>query len=412
MIMTFRKQAFTIVIGVVLVASSLTAPAQEPGSENKGFIYGTVTTKSGNSYTGLIRWGTEEAFWDDLFNSAKEELPYADYREKRRRDDDDEGWWGFRLFNRTIRVSSSSRAFIARFGDIKQIKVVGNDDAEVTMKSGTTIEVSGSANDVGNKITVHDQALGDVELSWRKIDTIVFKPTPPTVKPKDTRLQGKVYTDSGEFEGYIQWDAQECLSGDELDGDSPDGRVSIAMGKIASIERRNRRSARVTLRDGRSMVLDGTNDVNSSIDGILVEDSRYGRVEVDWDAFEKVEFYEPVDSGKGYNDYLPSGKLTGTVIDRDGNRHSGEIVFDLDESEGWEILNGESFDIEFNIPFNQVASIERRGESSAKIILKNGVEQRLEDSQDVSDSNDGVLVISGSQKTYVEWSEVSRIDFK
>jgi len=225
-------------------------------------------------------------------------------------------------------------------------------------------------------------------------------------------LRGKVITDADQFEGYIQWDSQECLSSDELDGDSEDGRIEIPMGKIASIERRNRRSAKVTLRDGRSMVLDGTNDVDSSIRGILVEDARYGRVEIDWDAFVKAELSAPGDSGKGYDSYAASGKLTGTVTDRNGKKHTGEIIFDLDESEGWELLNGESFDIEYNIPFNMIAAIEPRSGSSSKITLRNGEELRLEDSQDVSDSNDGVLVLSGQQKRYLEWEDISRIDFE
>jgi hypothetical protein len=396
----------------MLLAIGLSVAADEP---TDGHIYGTITTKSGNSYTGVIRWGSEEAFWDDLFNSSKEELPYADYlKEAEKHDDDDEEWWVFRVFGRRMSVDvSSSRSFIARFGDIRQIKVVGNDDAEVTMKSGTTYEVSGGANDVGTEITILDQALGEVELSWKKIDTIVFEPTPAGVKAEGTRLRGKVLTDADQFEGYIQWDSQECLSIDELDGDSEDGRIEIPMGKIASIERRNRRSAKVTLRDGRSMVLDGTNDVDSSIRGILVEDHRYGRVEIDWDAFDRAEFYPPGDSGKGYDSYSASAsaKLTGTVTDKNGKKHSGEIIFDLDESEGWELLNGESFDIEYNIPFNTIAAIEPRSGSSSKIILRNGEELRLEDSQDVSDSNDGVVVLSGQQKRYLEWEDIRRIDF-
>ena len=36
-----------------------------------GFIYGKVTTIDDNTYTGNIRWGKEEVFWFDMFNSSK-----------------------------------------------------------------------------------------------------------------------------------------------------------------------------------------------------------------------------------------------------------------------------------------------------------------------------------------------------
>ena len=35
------------------------------------FIYGTITTADNQKYTGQIRWGKEEAFWFDYFNSSK-----------------------------------------------------------------------------------------------------------------------------------------------------------------------------------------------------------------------------------------------------------------------------------------------------------------------------------------------------
>ena len=67
----------TRTILLALVALALAFPAWAT-SRADGFLYGTVETNSGNNYTGLIRWGTEEAFWDDLFNSAKDDLPYLE----------------------------------------------------------------------------------------------------------------------------------------------------------------------------------------------------------------------------------------------------------------------------------------------------------------------------------------------
>jgi hypothetical protein len=404
------RKALVAVLATV-VAAVWTTPALATVGSTDGYIYGTVITRTGNSYTGPIRWGDEEAFWDDLFHSAKEELPYSDYAEE---EEESEGrWW--QVFSRKMQVmvqSDGSRIFMARFGDIKSIKVVGKDDAEITMKDGTVFEVSGYANDVGTAIAIRDATLGEVELEWKKIDTIEFATTPPDIEPAGTRLHGTVITDAGEFDGYIQWDKQECLSVDRLDGDTDDGRMSIPMGSIASIERRSKRSATVILRDGRELELDGTNDVNDSIRGIVVEDPRYGRVEISWDEFERADFREPGPSGPGYDSYGPSGQLRGTVTDTDGNTHAGAVVFDLDEAFGWEFLNGKSFDIEYNIPFDMVASVVPRRDST-EVTLKNGEELRLEDGQDVSDSNDGVVVeLAGGGEEYVPWKKVKRIDFE
>ena len=39
---------------------------------DQGYIYGKITMDNGNVYQGVIRWGDEEAFWDDMFNSTVE----------------------------------------------------------------------------------------------------------------------------------------------------------------------------------------------------------------------------------------------------------------------------------------------------------------------------------------------------
>ena len=138
-------------------------------------------------------------------------------------------------------------------------------------------------------------------------------------------------TDEGQFKGNIQWDKQECINTDKLDGDTEDGDVSIEMGRIKSIERRSRRASTVVLNDGRELVLDGSNDVNHENRGIMVEDPRYGRVTIGWKSFEKVTFSKPKGSGPGYDDFPARGQLKGTVTTEDGDTYTGRLVIDLDE---------------------------------------------------------------------------------
>jgi hypothetical protein len=403
------KRTLIAALGLALLCS-IAAAAEKPGPH--GYLYGTVATESGHEYTGLLRWGTEETFWDDLFNSIKKDLPYLEEhrRETRRRN-------RIKIFGITVGYRwddvATSRMFIARFGDIQEIEVVRGDKIEVTMKGGEVYKMEGGSNDVGATITVLDDSLGVVKLEWDRIERVVFEPTPSSVRPPAYRLYGEVETEEGTFEGHIQWDVQECLSSDELDGETGDGDLSIQMGRIKAIEKRNRNGSLVELKDGRKMVLEGTNDVDSSLRGIYVEDPRYGRVKISWDAFERVEFREVDRSGRGYEDYGPARRLRGTVTDYNGHTHSGDLVFDLDEMWSWEMLNGDRGGVEFYIPFEMIRSVQPQRGNASKVELKNGEVLVLRDGQDVSESNDGVVVLHENEReTYFPWDEVERIDFE
>jgi len=411
-------------VGVIaLGAAALAAPAAAAG-DHDGFIYGRVETTSGAEYEGFLRWGDEECFWDDLFHSLKEDLPHRDmvkwediderdWDRKHRRDGE-----RISLFGREIIIHDDhddpwdlSRIFIARFGDIERIEVTGDEDADLIMKSGARIAVSGYANDVGGTVQVDDEAAGRIDLHWERIDTIEFMPAPSGADPEVWRLHGRVETDSGEFEGFIQWDKEECISSDKLDGNTRDGEMSIAMGRIRMIERRGHSSSNVELKDGRVFRLRDTNDVNRENRGIMVEDERFGRVTIPWEEFDRIVFSEPQGSGRGYNDYRPLKELRGTVHVVDGDTYRGSIVLDLDESEGWEMLNGSYRDIEFNIPLARVASITPGRRDQSTVVLRNGEELRLEDSADVGKGNIGVLIYSGSDDpVYVDWEEVESIE--
>ncbi len=379
-------------------------------SNNAGFLYGVVTTASGKEYRGFLRWGTEEAFWDDLFHSAKEELPYLEaaprHVERRRR--------GFRIFGQELGGDeASSRIFIARFGDIQEIFVHRNERAEVRMKGGEVFQVKGYSNDVDGTVHVNDPVAGEIDIDWDRIDTIRFAAAPRDADPGVTRLHGKVETRSGTFEGFVQWDKQECTSADILNGESDDGKMEIRMGSIRAIERRSRRSAAVELADGRVVVLSGSNDVNDENRGIMVEDPRYGRVTVPWSAFDKVTFQDSPDSGPAYDDYKAQGELQATVTVRGDASKAGRIVFDLDEAYSWEILNGSDRDIEFNVPFAAITAIEPLNDAESRITFQRGEPVVLEDGQDVSGRNAGILVFERGHKdpVYIDWADVTRIDF-
>jgi hypothetical protein len=415
---TLRTLRKTLPLVFLFSLGSLTAwsAAEAPARDSRGFLYGKITTRGGSVYEGRLRWDKEEAFWGDFFNAAKEDPPYFKYvpREKRLHKESIE------VFGIPIGVKwgeeDEGRKLVARFGDLRRIEVERGDDATVVFKSGVRYEISGGSNDVEDdtEITVWDRGAGEVRVRWDKIKTIEFLPTPANLVVPAFRLRGTVETEDGSFRGYIQWDQDECLSTDELDGETRDGDISLPMGDIRSIEPDGRKSSKIVLRNGRTLVLSGTNDVDSSNRGIYVHDVRFGRVLVNWSAFRRIDFDPPGDSGPAYTDFRSSGPLFGKVSTVQGKTYRGRLVYDADEMDAIEFLDGQRREIEYSIPFARIAFILPEQNNSSRVIYKDGRELKLADTVDVGHDNAGVLVLEGGEgkPRYIPWEDVRRIDFE
>ncbi len=408
-----KRTVWTTILASAALATLGFAAAPAVADDPRGYLYGTIETEKGKSYTGVLRWDGEEAFWDDHFNGSKADEPATGDLPRQ-----------FRRRSRKIEVFGleisgpwengwAQRQLAVRFGDLAEIRPRSGDHAELLFKDGERLRIEGGSNDFGADITVLDAALGEVDIDWERIVSIKFAATPASVKPEGKRLRAKISTTVGEFSGWLAWDNDERVTTDELDGESEDGDLELAMGKIRSIERRSRRSCQVTLLDGRSFDLSGTNDVDSSINGIVVEDERFGRVEIPWDVFEKAEIEVATDSGKGYDDYKPQGALRATVVAIDGRKLTGEIAFDLDETRRWEMLDGELDDVEYHVPFSMVKEVRPVGRRRTEVTLVSGQKLMLEGQTDVDESNGGIgfLGKTGDDK-YLPWDEVERITFE
>ena len=405
-----RPRTIRLALGALLCsAAALPLPAL---AGDEGFIYGKLTTRDGKTYEGRLRWDDEEAFWGDFFNSSKEENPWVDEAPRFGRERQRHKIELFGIELGSFSGDHDSRQFVSRFGDIAKLEPRGGDEVAVTLKDGTVFQLEGGSNDVESKVVVWDAGLGEVSVDWRRIRSIVFLPAPARIASAEPRLYGKVTTREGDFTGYVQWDQEECVGSDELDGEDEHGDdMSLRMETIRAIEKRSGDSSAVTLKDGRRVVLSDTNDVDSSNRGIYVDDPRYGRVLVEWRAFERVDFTNG-GSGPRYTDYRNGAKLTGMVTTADGRKLVGRLVYDLDESETTEMLDGDRHDVSYSIPFALVAAVVPRNDA-ARVILKSGEELLLEDSTDVSDDNAGMLVFEPNRPkpTYVRWDEVERVDF-
>jgi hypothetical protein len=417
-----KIQRHLIIFSVLLVCTySLYA-------QDEGFIYGKIYTEDGKSYEGPIRWGKEEVYWVDMFNAAKERNENLKYLSASQRDNLDErqfsSWnnWSDRFgnwfANRTTWYSGDNdytHQFACQFGEIKTIRPTGSKYLEVEMQSGVRYELTGEGyNDVGLDIRIADKEIGEVEVYWNRIEKIEFMNAPSKISTKfGEPLYGTVEAYGEKFTGFIQWDKDERLSTDKLDGDSDDGDVSIEFSKIKEIERRGGRSE-VTLKSGRKLLLDGSNDVSDGHRGVIIMNKDFASITVPWDEFEHVVFEEkPQPPIASYNDFKTQRELTATVKTLRGETFKGKLVYDLDETHDHELLQGKEGEFEYAIPFRSIRRITPKGGYRCMIELRNGKVISLDEGQDVNERNQGILVFTSdnSDPEYVEWEEVGEIEF-
>ena len=387
------------------------------------FIYGRVTTDAGETFEGRLRWGgDQEAFWGDYFNGLKKRNPWLAHLPPERRPAERRPMkiLGFELGDR--QEHDVRRPFMARFGDIARVEALGF-IVRVTLKSGTVIDLDrNAANDLDDGVRVWDGRRGLVDLkSWaggvppparKRLRVIEFLPSPGPGTAFE-RLHGTVRTRHGEFAGFVQWDRQSGVGDDVFDGRTSSGEMRVPFDTIRSIARHSSDSAVVTLRDGREMVLTGTRDAGAGSRGLYVDDRRFGRVLISWDAFEHVDF-TPGGGGPAYAQFPPGRPLRGSVATRDGRRLTGRLIYDLDESEITETLDAPAHGVDYTIPFGMIASVvPAHVGGRPSVMLHSGEQLPLERAGDLGDGHAGLLMfVEGSDRAeYVPWTEVDRIDF-
>lgn len=392
------------------------------GQKYPCYLYGSITTVDGDVYKGAIRWNDEEVFLSDIFNAEKEENPYLKYlpESKRRanlkRNHKKRSWDRFDAIindeRRNVR-STYDRKFQCRFGDIKSISVTGSESVSLELKDAKYINLSGGSNDVGTKVWILDQELGLLKIDWERIDIVNFeRPTTDNVEIFGEPIYGKLTTTKGEFTGYIQWDHDERLVGDKLDGRGRDGDLSIPFDKIKTIEK-TEYGSRISLHSQRQFELTGKNDVNKYNRGIIVSIPNVGRINFPWSQFLSLELLPLSKTNSDcLSEFRVSERLLGTVVTKRGKSYKGVIVYDLDEAMDSEILNGLNDKLEFSVPFRNIRSIKPMAYNYCLVELKNGMKLYLGDKTDVSNKNAGIIVfVKDDEYQNFKWEDVERIDF-
>jgi hypothetical protein len=407
-----------IIIGLVILTSSTQA------QEKNVSIYGEVITIDGDSYEGFLRWGSDEVYWVEMLNAQKTSNDFLRFLSEREVEElaeqsSSNSWLGVDLGILSIwedKISRNNHSLDIRFGDIHSIEPTGRSRARITIKNGVILEVSGEGySDIGGSVKVMDNELGEIAIKWNRIDRVLFMPARSNEQsqPFGAPIYGKVSAGrKGTFHGLIQWDEDERFQNELLDGKDKGSDRAIPFKNIKTIEK-NRDGVLITLQSNRELRLTGSNDVNQQNRGIIVFDPDIGRIDIPWTDFNQLEVTEGFDRAMSYNDFPTSNGLSGTVVTIEGDRHQGMLVYDLDESWEFEMLDGKDDRVEFNIAFRNISSIIPKNYNYSLVTLKNGESLLIGNERDVTDSNDGVLVFptKNDEPIYIKWSKIDEIIF-
>jgi len=270
----------------------------------------------------------------------------------------------------------------------------------------------------------------------------------PALADNSGRIYGKITTVDGEvFEGLIRWDKNEGSWVDFLNGNKDLPRKSrserrrhedrrqritifgitvgysdsyayrassaqsgVRFGHISRLEATGDDTVLLTLKSGKEVELEnGSTDIGTSIREIIIEDMDEGEIEFDWEDIESVDFMQgPADRVSIYGE-----RLYGKVQTRRGDEFTGCICWDVDELFTEDILDGEDDRRTRKIKFGAIQAIERRNSGSAVVHMKKGDSVVLRGTNDVDDSNRGIIITNADiGEIIVGWDEFDRLDLE
>lgn len=241
-------------------------------------IHGTLRTWSGHELTGYVGWDRDEVLGSDELDGREGSV--------------------------THRIP---------FDSIESIEPLDRRSARVVLRSGVERILRGT-NDVEGSIRgveVSIPGLGRAIVDWEELRDVRFHPRregtsersgPPEGAGADEgvaetpeagietgRLRGTVYALDGRvLEGAIRWGHEEEHLWEVLDGWAGETDFDVELGALRSIARDGDDGAVLTLADGSTLRLEGTDDVGEGHRGVYVKvDGRPSRL-VRWRDVDRV----------------------------------------------------------------------------------------------------------------------------
>ena len=423
-----QAKGWTLLCWTLVLVTSPAAPASAQSADR---IWGRVHTTEGEVHTGFIRWDRKEASWGDILDGARM-LPDENYYAWLEAHDRERATRTIELRGHRISWYEVDPDFPmqvlsgVRFGQLDSLVVLAPDRVELILRSGRRYEMEARGSNLGSslrQVVVAGPRGTEVELDWDELERVVFSAPPPDAVPGARRLHGTVEDRSGNrFTGDLAWDQDEVLESDVLDGEEmrrPNDR-EIPFERIRSLTRIPG-GTRVELWAGETLELGGGNDVADGNRGVQIADPELGVVVVPWARLERVRFHEPGGGGGQYGQFDGGRLLFGTVVTREQEELEGELRWDADEAGTWEMLNGESDGVRYDIEFGFVRRITPLEEDGAIVTLADGRTLELSGSRDVDADNKGVMVATDPQGAaatgdatwrLIPWENIREVRFR
>ncbi len=173
-----------------------------------------------------------------------------------------------------------------------------------------------------------------------------------------------------------------------------DGAASgIRFGHLTSLRVIGEDAVESTTRTGEVVEFEGgSTDLGGSIREIIVDVPGRRAIELDWTDLDRIDFSAAPSGAPAY-----ARRLYGTLEDRDGNRFTGYVSWDLDEILEYDVLDGEDLRSgdDMDIRFSQITSI-AHVDGLARVVLVNRNEAGCGWATDrVSDSGRCTRITSG-----------------
>ncbi|TXK31169.1 hypothetical protein FVR03_19800 [Pontibacter qinzhouensis] len=229
-------------------------------------LYGTISTRSGSSYTGLLQWDKDEALTTNFVDGKDEE-------------------------NQKIKI---------RFRDVKSIRPK-NEGALLTLTSGKEVFMQGTSNVSRSNqgLVVRHPDWGQVIIRWRDFKEASFAPYPENENfgydafQKPRSLKGSIFTtDNKTWRGTFVFDLDERLDLETLDGWDKAGALRMVPFRfVKQITPISSKQTQVLLRNGEKLILGDRSDVNETNWGLLVYPQQGEYKYIPWNIVNRIVLY-------------------------------------------------------------------------------------------------------------------------
>lgn len=362
--------------------------------EGQFHIYGKCSLVSQEVLEGFISFG-DDRLWISEFSSKKLENPYAVLFSNNSQV----------LFGADKKQTPATHQFTCRYNDIRELRPIANNRLEVTVKGNRSIDVSYRFS---KNPTIYLTDGTVKELSWEDIVLINFISS-PNIAPKsyDKLYVGSVKSSQGVYFGIIEGRNYESTKRLPI-AFTKEGEPDLMIEDVEMLDCEY--GEHVRIKAGKNIGLYNI-ERRSNWGRVRIILPTIGSVEVPWKQLESITRVDSEQlSGSTYNSSTASTRLVGALKLRKEQTYNGPMAYDLDEALSIEFIEGGNDEFIYHLQFNAIASIEPRNYKYSLVTLKNGGRLSLGDYQDVTNSNDGVLMLNSS--TYIPWEEIVLITFE